>query len=272
MADDRPRVTRHRKVRRNADADATREPSESPPRPRREGSQRPKGPPARLLDHNELEALATMDPAEFAAALSGSSRRSGGQLQEGEAIQGVVVGGNSHEIYVDIGERAEARLDVDAWAGAAPEPGTAVEAWVDGYRSGAVRLTLTPPRTADPRDRKRAAIEKREVEKLEALKTLQVGQVLTGTVTTLEDFGAFVQIGKASGLVRLPNLSNQRVAHPSDVLTVGDDIKVRVLQIDLERKRLDLGIRQLQEPTPSALGTRGGLGTLGDLFGGLELD
>ncbi len=277
MADDRPRVTRHRKQRRAPDeAENQATAAQDKPRdnaPRREQTQRPKGPPKRLLDPDELEQLARMDASDFADALAASTRPGRRRLDLGDKIEGTVVGVAGQQVFVDIGERAEALLDTDE-LGHVPEAGEPLTAWVAGHRGGAVRLTLRPPVTAvDPEERRRQAIERRDAEKLQALRGLTVGQIVTGKVAALQDFGAFVEIGAASGLVRLPNLSRERVKHPSDVLKVGDEVRVRVLSIDLERKRLDLGIRQLQDaPTTSpAGGGGGGLGTLGDLFGKIDL-
>ena len=281
MADDRPRVTRRRKQRRTTEeavAEAAEEQAKTrdvaPDRPRRERGRRPQGPPKHLLDRNELEQLANMDASDFAAALASSSRPGRRRLDEGDRLDGTVVGTSGQQVFVDIGERAEALLDA-AELGHRPEAGEPITAWVAGHRGGAVRLTLRPPITAeDPEERRRQAIERREAEKLQALRALTVGQIVVGKVAALQDFGAFVEIGQASGLVRLPNLSRERVKHPSDILKVGDEVRVRVLGIDLERKRLDLGIRQLEDPPPasaSAGGRGGGLGTLGDLFAKIDL-
>lgn len=94
----------------------------------------------------------------------------------------------------------------------------------------------------------RAALqEARELLKERLLDELEVGEVRDGRVTSLADFGAFVNINGADGLVHLTELSWERVDHPSEVLKVGQEVKVKVIEIDQERKRIGLSLRQLQE-------------------------
>jgi small subunit ribosomal protein S1 len=80
------------------------------------------------------------------------------------------------------------------------------------------------------------------------------GQVYEGKVVKIVDFGAFVELAPGvTGLVRLPNLARTRVEKASEAVAVGDAVQVRVLEIDTERERLDLGIRQaLPEAEPKA--------------------
>ena len=82
--------------------------------------------------------------------------------------------------------------------------------------------------------------------------TLSVNDVLEGTVSQVRDFGAFVKLPNAlEGLVHISNVADRRVNHPSEVVKEGDVVKVRVLGIDLERRRIDLGIRQAVELSAS---------------------
>jgi small subunit ribosomal protein S1 len=71
--------------------------------------------------------------------------------------------------------------------------------------------------------------------------------VLKGRVTSLADFGAFVDLGGADGLIHLSELSWSRVSHPRDLLKVGDEIEVYVLNIDTERQRIGLSLKRLQQ-------------------------
>ena len=66
-----------------------------------------------------------------------------------------------------------------------------------------------------------------------------------GRVTSLAEFGAFVNIDGADGLVHLSEISWDRIQHPNEVLKVGDEVKVKVISVDRERKRIGLSIRQL---------------------------
>lgn len=96
----------------------------------------------------------------------------------------------------------------------------------------------------------RVAVEQqRRKQKEELLVTLKEGDVLTGTVTSLADFGAFVDLGGADGLIHLSELSWSRVSHPKDLLKVGEEIEVYVLNIDAVRQRIGLSLKRLQ-PEP----------------------
>lgn len=92
-----------------------------------------------------------------------------------------------------------------------------------------------------------ASTETRESIKERVIEELQEGQVVTGRVTSLADFGAFVNISGADGLVHLSEISWEKINHPSEVLKVGDEVQVKVISIDREKKRIGLSIRQLQE-------------------------
>lgn len=78
---------------------------------------------------------------------------------------------------------------------------------------------------------------------------LEIGQVRDGRVTSIKDFGAFVDLGGIEGLVHISELSWARISHPKDVLNIGDDVKVFILGVDKETKRISLGMKQL-EPDP----------------------
>ena len=69
----------------------------------------------------------------------------------------------------------------------------------------------------------------------------------TGTITSLADFGAFVNINGADGLVHLSEISWERIRHPGDVLKVGQQVNVKIISIDKESKRIGLSLRALQE-------------------------
>jgi len=104
------------------------------------------------------------------------------------------------------------------------------------------------------RDRRRlilseraASSETRDSIKERVIKELEEGEVRTGRVTSLADFGAFVNINGADGLVHLSELSWEHINHPSEVLEVGQEIEVKVISIDIERKRIGLSVRRLKD-------------------------
>lgn len=76
---------------------------------------------------------------------------------------------------------------------------------------------------------------------------LEEGQVITGKVARLTDFGAFVEIGSLDGLLHVSDISWTRVEHPRDVLKIGDDIEVKILKLNKEKNRISLGRKQLLE-------------------------
>jgi small subunit ribosomal protein S1 len=94
---------------------------------------------------------------------------------------------------------------------------------------------------------RQALQETRETLKDRLLDGLNEGDVRSGRVTSLADFGAFVNIDGADGLVHLSEISWDRITHPSEVLKVGEEVKVKVISVDRDRKRIGLSIRQLQQ-------------------------
>lgn len=79
------------------------------------------------------------------------------------------------------------------------------------------------------------------------LNSLQVGEVLKGTVKNITNYGAFIDIGGIDGLLHITDMAWKRVGHPSEIINVGDKIDVKVLAIDKSKERISLGIKQLQE-------------------------
>lgn len=92
---------------------------------------------------------------------------------------------------------------------------------------------------------KAASSESREALKERLLDELEVGETRTGRVTSLATFGAFVNINGADGLVHLSEISWEHINHPSEALEVGQEVNVKIISLDKERKRIGLSIRQL---------------------------
>ncbi|MDZ5608279.1 30S ribosomal protein S1 [Bacillus pseudomycoides] len=85
-----------------------------------------------------------------------------------------------------------------------------------------------------------------ESKKKEAISSLKEGDVVEGTVQRLTDFGAFVNVGGVDGLVHISQISHDRVEQPSDVLTQGQSVKVKVLSVDADTQRISLSIKAAQ--------------------------
>ncbi len=125
----------------------------------------------------------------------------------------------------------------EQWSGMVNEPILVKVMEVDRARN---RLILSE---------RSASRESRERRKENLISQLTVGEVRDGKVVSLEDFGAFVDIGGAEGLVHLTELSWQHVTHPREVLQVGQDVKVEVISIDTDHKRIGLSMkRQVSDP------------------------
>ncbi len=91
--------------------------------------------------------------------------------------------------------------------------------------------------------------EWRRKQKEKLLDSLTEGAVLEGTINSIADFGAFVDLGGADGLIHLSELSWSRISHPSEVVKTGQKLKVQVISVDLERRRIGLSLRRM-EPEP----------------------
>jgi small subunit ribosomal protein S1 len=91
-----------------------------------------------------------------------------------------------------------------------------------------------------------AGKEIREARKAELLEDMEEGTVLKGQVVNLAEFGAFVDIGGIEGLVHLSEMSWKRISKPSDLLKVGDEVEVIVLNVDEDRQRIALSMKRLQ--------------------------
>lgn len=94
---------------------------------------------------------------------------------------------------------------------------------------------------------KSASNESRQSIKERVLEELNVGQVYTGRVTSIANFGAFININGADGLVHLSEISWDHIEHPKEVLEVGQEVDVKVINIDTDKKRIGLSIRVLQD-------------------------
>ena len=172
-------------------------------------------------------------------------------LASSESYDGKIIGFNKGGLIIPVGQLRGfvpasqvsllRRLDSSGntpeqrWGPMVDEPITVAVIEVDRERR---RLILS----------ERAALqETRESLKERLLDELSEGDIRTGRVTSLADFGAFVNIDGADGLVHLSEISWERIEHPREVLRVGQEVQVKVIGVDRERKRIGLSIRQLQE-------------------------
>ena len=102
-------------------------------------------------------------------------------------------------------------------------------------------------------------------ERAKLMETLKEGSVVRGVVKNITEYGAFVDLGGIDGLLHITDLAWRRVKHPSEILTVGDEVQAKVLKFDQEKNRVSLGMKQLGEDPWVGLGRRYPTGTR--LFG-----
>jgi small subunit ribosomal protein S1 len=96
--------------------------------------------------------------------------------------------------------------------------------------------------------------EEREEKRTKTLSSIHEGKVVAGIVKNLTEYGVFVDLGGVDGLLHITDISWGRVKHPSELFSVGDEINVKILSLDLERERVSLGMKQLTEdPWASAV-------------------
>ena len=107
-----------------------------------------------------------------------------------------------------------------------------------------------------------ATQEWRKAQKHRLLTELQPGDVLSGRVNQLTNFGAFIDLGGADGLAHISELSWQRVNHPREVLSPGQEVKVMVVEVDADRERIGLSLRRLQSNPWETIDQRYALGQL----------
>ncbi len=165
-----------------------------------------------------------------------------GFYEKNEPVQGVIFSRIKGGFLVDI-------QGVSAFL-----PGRQVD--VRPVRDITPLMGITQPFILLKMDRKRGNIvvsrravleETRSAEREEALSDIQEGMVLEGTVKNITDYGAFVDLGAVDGLLHVTDISWKRISHPTEVLSVAQTIRVKVIHFDKEKQRISLGMKQLTE-------------------------
>lgn len=167
-----------------------------------------------------------------------------------ETFTGTVAGFNKGGLLIKVGKvrgfmpasqisagrrKAQGETPEERWAHLVGQPIQVKVIEVDRARN---RLILSE---------RAASRENRERQKEQLLASIKEGDIRTGRVISLADFGAFVDLGGADGLIHLSELSHKRVAHPKELLKVGQEVRVQVLHVDRERKRIGLSLKRLEE-------------------------
>jgi len=169
--------------------------------------------------------------------------------REGEVIEGEIVGKVKGGLSVDIG-RIHAFLpgsQIDL------KPVRNLDALI-GQRLKFKVIKFNRKRNNIVLSRRVLLDEERKQLRGETLKNIKEGDIVEGTVKNLTDYGAFIDLGGMDGLLHITDISWGRIGHPSEKLSVGDRIKVKVLHFDQEKEKVSLGLKQaLPDPWESML-------------------
>ena len=108
--------------------------------------------------------------------------------------------------------------------------------------------------------------ESRTADRNELLGKISEGQILDGLVKNITDYGAFIDMGGIDGLLHVTDISWRRINHPSEVLTIGQTVKVMVTKFDTETKRVSLGMKQLDKNPWDGVSEKFKIGTKFDKY------
>jgi len=168
-------------------------------------------------------------------------RRIEAAAESGEPVEGAVIEVVKGGLIIDLGVRGflpASLVDIRR----VPN--------LDEYMSQAIEckvIELNRSRNNVVLSRRAVLEEQRKEDRERILDRLAPGQVVVGTISNIVDFGAFVDLDGIDGLIHISELSWSHVNHPSEILNIGDEVSVRVLDIDRQRQRISLGLKQTQE-------------------------
>jgi small subunit ribosomal protein S1 len=168
-------------------------------------------------------------------------RRIEAAAESGEPVEGTVIEVVKGGLIIDLGVRGflpASLVDIRRVANLDEYMGTKIECKV---------IELNRSRNNVVLSRRAVLEEERKEQRQEILDRLQPGLVVEGQISNIVDFGAFVDLNGIDGLIHISELSWSHVNHPSEILNIGDTVQVKVLDIDRDRQRISLGLKQTQE-------------------------
>ncbi len=174
------------------------------------------------------------------------------QMDSGDLFTGTVVAANKGGLIVPFGELrgfVPASHVVDMPRGLDDQARADYLSQMIGRELELKVIEVHPRRRRLVLSQRQAEREAREEAKDRLLDDLSEGDVVKGRVSSLRDFGAFVDLGGADGLIHVSELAWHRVRHPSEIVKVGQEVEAFVLQLDREGKRIGLSLKRLQ-PNP----------------------
>jgi small subunit ribosomal protein S1 len=168
-------------------------------------------------------------------------RRIEAAAESGEPVEGAVIEVVKGGLIIDLGVRGflpASLVDIRRVPNLDEYMGQTIECKV---------IELNRSRNNVVLSRRAVLEEQRKEDRERILDRLQPGQVVVGTISNIVDFGAFVDLDGIDGLIHISELSWSHVNHPSEILSIGDEVSVKVLDIDRQRQRISLGLKQTQE-------------------------
>jgi small subunit ribosomal protein S1 len=161
--------------------------------------------------------------------------------ESGEPVEGTVIEVVKGGLIIDLGVRGflpASLVDIRRVPNLDEYMGTKIETKV---------IELNRSRNNVVLSRRAVLEEERKEVRQQILDRLQPGLIVEGQISNIVDFGAFVDLDGIDGLIHISELSWSHVNHPSEILSIGDTVKVKVLDIDRDRQRISLGLKQTQE-------------------------
>jgi small subunit ribosomal protein S1 len=189
------------------------------------------------VENSAGEAMLSRDRARREAAWDKLEK----EFEAGNRVEGVIFG------------RVKGGFTVDLGGAVAFLPGSQVD--IRPVRDVGPLMDLPQPFQILKMDRRRGNIvvsrraileETRAEQRSGLIQSLAEGQVIEGVVKNITDYGAFVDLGGIDGLLHVTDVSYKRVNHPSEVLNIGDTVKVQIIRINRETQRISLGMKQLE--------------------------
>jgi small subunit ribosomal protein S1 len=189
------------------------------------------------VENSHGEAMLSRDRARREAAWD----KLEGEFSAGNRVEGVIFG------------RVKGGFTVDLGGAVAFLPGSQVD--IRPVRDVGPLMDLPQPFQILKMDRRRGNIvvsrraileETRAEQRSGLIQSLAEGQVIEGMVKNITDYGAFVDLGGIDGLLHVTDISYKRVNHPSEVLGIGDTVKVQIIRINKDTQRISLGMKQLE--------------------------
>ena len=168
-------------------------------------------------------------------------RRIEAAAESGEPVEGTVIEVVKGGLIIDLGVRGflpASLVDIRRVQNLDEFMGQTIECRV---------IELNRSRNNVVLSRRAVLEEERKEQRQQILDRLQPGQVVEGAISNIVDFGAFVDLDGIDGLIHISELSWSHVNHPSEILSIGDVVPVKVLDIDRDRQRISLGLKQTQE-------------------------